>query len=68
MGATTGFFSTDPQPLNVNGNSVSASFRSDEALSDCQSFGFLVDAHEHEGMYWFNQEGGKLDGKIVPQN
>ena len=68
VGATTGSFSTDPQPLNVNGNSGSASFRSDEALSDCQSFGFLVDAHEHEGMYWFNQEGGKLDGKIVPQN
>ena len=66
VGATTGFFSTTPQPLNVNGNVHSTPFRSDEALSDCQSFGFLVDAHEHEGMYWFNHEGGKLDGMIVP--
>jgi hypothetical protein len=68
VGATTGFFSTAPQPINVNGNLVSAPFRSDEALSDCQSFGFLVDAHEHEGMYWLNHEGGELDGKIEPQN
>ena len=68
VGATTGFFSIAPQPLNVSGNLVVSEFRSDEALSDCQSFGFLVDAHEHEGMYWFNHEGGKLDGKIVPQN
>ncbi len=57
VGATTGSFSTTPQPLN--GNVDSTRFRSDEALSDCQSFGFLVDAHEHEGMYWFNHEGGK---------
>jgi hypothetical protein len=41
VGATTGFFSTTPQTLNVNGNLDSASFPSDEALSDCQSFGFL---------------------------
>jgi hypothetical protein len=41
VGATTGFFSTTPQPLNVNGNVDSTPFRSDEALSDCQSFGFL---------------------------
>jgi hypothetical protein len=68
VGATTGFFSTAPQPINVNGNLALAPFRSDEALSDCQSFGFLVDAHGHEGMYWFNHGGGKLDGKIVPQN
>jgi hypothetical protein len=68
VGATTGFFSTSPQPLNVSGDFVSAPFRSDEALSDCQSFGFLVDAHEHEGMYWFDREGGKLDGKIVPRS
>jgi hypothetical protein len=53
VGATTGFFSTTPQPLHVNGNVDSTPFRSDEALSDCQSFGFVVDAHEHEGMYWF---------------
>jgi len=66
VGATTGFFSTTPQPLNVAGNIHSTPFRSDEALSDCQSFGFLVDEHEHEGMYWFEREGGKLDGKIVP--
>ena len=59
VGATTGFFSTAPQPLNVSGDFVSDPFRSDEALSDCQSFGFLVDAHEHEGMYWFDREGGK---------
>jgi len=68
VGATTGFFSTSPQPLNVSGDFVSAPIRSDEALSDCQSFGFLVDAHEHEGMYWFDREGGKLDGKIVPRS
>jgi len=68
VGATTGFFSTSPQPLHVSGVFVSAPFRSDEALSDCQSFGFLVDAHEHEGMYWFDREGGKLDGKIVPRS
>src|ERR1035437_2877314 len=68
VGATTGFFSTPPQPLDVNGNASSTPFRSDEALSDCQSFGFLVDAHEHEGMYWFDREGGKLDGKIVPRS
>jgi len=66
VGATTGFFSTSPQPLNVNGNSASASFRSDEPLSDCQPFGFLLDAPEHEGMYWFNHEGGKPEGKAVP--
>jgi hypothetical protein len=66
VGATTGFFSTTPQPLRVNGNVDSTAFRSDEPLSDCQSFGFLVDAHEHEGIYWFNHEGGKLDGMIVP--
>jgi hypothetical protein len=66
VGATPGFFSTTPQPLKVNGNVDSTRFRSDEALSDCQSFGFLMDAHEHQGMYWFNQEGGKLDGMIVP--
>ena len=41
VGATTGFFSTTPQPLNVKGNVDSTPFRSDEALSDCQSFGFL---------------------------
>jgi hypothetical protein len=41
VGATTGFFSTTPQPLNVNGKVDSTPFRSDEALSDCQSFGFL---------------------------
>jgi len=57
VGATAGFFSTTPQPLN--GNVDSTRFRSDEALSDCQSFGFLVDAHEHEGIFWFNHEGGK---------
>jgi hypothetical protein len=68
VGATTGFFSTAPQPLNVNGNLVSAPLRSDEALSDCQPFGFLADPHQHEGMYWLNHEGGRLDGKIVPQN
>ncbi len=68
VGATTGFFSTTPQPLNVNGNIDSTPSRSDEALSDCQSFGFLVDAHEHEGMYWFNHEGGKRDGKMVPRS
>jgi hypothetical protein len=67
VGATTGFFSTAPQLINVNGNLVSAPFRSDEALSDCQSFGFLVDAHGPEGMYWFN-EGGKRHRKIGPQN
>ena len=39
VGATPGFFSTTPQPLNVNGNVISTPFRSDEALSDCQSFG-----------------------------
>ena len=66
VGATTGFFSTTPQPLHLNGNADSTPFRSDEALSDCQSFGFLVDSHEHEGMYWFNHEGGKLDGMTVP--
>jgi hypothetical protein len=66
VGETTGFFSTIPQPLHGNGNVDSTPFRSDEALSDCQSFGFLVDSHEHEGMYWFNHEGGKLDGMIVP--
>ena len=66
VGATAGFFATSPQPPNVRGDFVSASFRSDETLSGCQSFGFLVDAHEHEGMYWFNHEGGKLDGEIVP--
>jgi hypothetical protein len=66
VGATTGLFSTTPQPLNVNGKVDSPPFRSDEALSDCRSFGFLVDAHEHEGMYWFNHEDGKLDGMIVP--
>ena len=63
VGATTGFFSTTPQP--INGSLDAASFPSDEALSDCQSFGFLMDAHEHEGMYWFKREGGKLDGRIV---
>jgi hypothetical protein len=41
VGATTGFFSTTPQPLDVNGNVSSTPFRSDEALSDCQSFGFF---------------------------
>jgi len=41
VGATTGFFSTTPQPLDVNGNASSTPFRSDEALSDCQSFGFF---------------------------
>jgi hypothetical protein len=41
VGATTGFFSTTPQPLNVNGNVNSTPFRSDETLSDCQSFGFF---------------------------
>jgi hypothetical protein len=41
VGATTGFFSTTPQPLNVNGNVDSTPFRSDEALTDCQSFGFF---------------------------
>jgi hypothetical protein len=56
VGATTGFFSTTPQPLHVNGKVDSTPFRSDESLSDCQSFGFLVDAHEHEGMYWFDHE------------
>jgi hypothetical protein len=64
VGATTGFFSTTPQP--INGSLDAVSFPSDETLSDCQSFGFLMDAHEREGMYWFNHEGGKLDGKIVP--
>jgi len=67
VGATTGFFSTTPQPLNVKGNVDSTPFRSDEALSDCQSFGFLVDEHEHEGMYWFDREGGKLV-IVPPQN
>ena len=62
VGATTGFFSTTPQPLNVNENVDAASFPSDETLSDCQPFGFLVDAHEQEGMYWFNHEGEKQDG------
>jgi len=60
--ATTGSFSTTAPPFNVKGNVDSTPFRSDEALSDCQSFGFLVDAHEHEGMYWFTYEGGKPDG------
>jgi hypothetical protein len=46
VGATTGFFSTTPQPLHVNRNVDSTPFRSDEALSDCQSFGFLVDTHD----------------------
>ncbi len=41
VGATTGFFSTTPQPLNVNGNVDSTPFHSDEALNDCQSFGFF---------------------------
>ena len=41
VGATTGFFSTTPQPLNVHGNVDSTPFRSDEALSDCHSFGFF---------------------------
>jgi len=54
VGASTGFFSTTPQTLHLNGKVDSTPFRSDEAFSDCQSFGFLVDAHEHEGMYWFN--------------
>jgi hypothetical protein len=39
VGVTTGFFSTTLQPLNVNGNVDSTRFPSDEALSDCQSFG-----------------------------
>jgi hypothetical protein len=39
VGATTGFFSTTPQPLNANGNADSTPFHSDEVLSDCQSFG-----------------------------
>ena len=68
VGATTGFFSTTPLPFNLNANSASVSLGSDEPLGDCQSFGFLVDAHEHEGMYWFSHEGGKLDGKIVQQD
>ncbi len=68
VGATTGLFSTAPPPFIVNGNPMSARFPSDEPLSDCQSFGFLVDAHEHEGIYWFNHEGEKLDGKTVPQS
>jgi hypothetical protein len=51
VGATTGFFSTTPQPLHVDGNVDATPFRSDEALSDCQSFGFLVGAHEHGEMY-----------------
>ena len=62
VGATTGLFSTTPQPLKVNGNADSTPFRSDEALSDCQSFGFLVDAHEHEGMYWFSGSAMKVEG------
>ena len=41
VGATTGFFSTTPLPLDVNGNADSTSFRSDEALRDCQPFGSL---------------------------
>src|ERR1035437_6176540 len=41
VGATTGFFSTTPQGLNVNGNVDLTSFPSDEALSDCQSLGFF---------------------------
>jgi len=41
VGATTGLFSTTPQPLSVNGNVDSTPFRSDEALSDCQSLGFF---------------------------
>jgi hypothetical protein len=64
VGATTGFFSTTPQPLHVNGNVDSTPFLSDEALSDCQSFGFLVDAHEHEGMYWFNVKSSTHMEKI----
>ena len=50
VGATTGFFSTTPRPLNVNGNVDSTPFRNDEALSDCQSFGFfgqIVGSHRH---------------------
>jgi hypothetical protein len=66
VGATTGFFSTTPELLYVNGNVDSPRFRSDEALSDCQSFGFVVDEHKHEGLYWFNHEGGKFGGIIVP--
>jgi len=66
VGATTGFFSTSPEPLYVKGNVDSTPLRSDEALSDCRSFGFLVDAPEHEGMYWFNHEGREPDGMIVP--
>jgi hypothetical protein len=68
VGATTGFFSTTPQPVNAGGDFVSDPLRSDEVLSDCQPFGFLVDAHEHEGMYWFDREGGEVDGKIVPRS
>ena len=68
IGATTGFFTTSPQPPGGSGDFVSGPPGSDEALSDCQPFGFLVDTQEHEGMYWFNREGGKLDGKLLPQD
>jgi len=68
IGATTGFFTTSPQPLSVRGNFVSGPPGSDEALSGCQPFGFLVDTQQHEDMYWFNREGGKLDGKLLPQD
>ena len=53
IGATTGFFTTSPPPFSASGNFVSVRPGSDEALSDCQPFGFLVDTQEHEGMYWF---------------
>ena len=59
IGATTGFFTTSPQPPGGSGDFVSGPPGSDEALSDCQPFGFLVDTQEHEGMYWFNRDGGK---------
>jgi len=60
VGATTGIFSTSPEPSfsrpHGNGDFVSVPLRSDEPLSDCQAFGFPVDGRE--GMYWFNREGG----------
>ena len=45
VGATTGLFSTTPLLLDESGDSATAPLRSDEGLSDCQPFGFLVDAH-----------------------
>jgi len=55
MLASTGFVSTNPEPLNVTDNGAVSRFAMDESVSDCRQFMFFVDEHDYQGMFYFDK-------------